>query len=72
MRNQQIKKLRNEILDMCFEYNIRENPELASEDAILWAFGKLPSYEEMLKSDKPAEIEAWLPDHIILKLIGLS
>ncbi len=66
-RNHQTRQLRLLILELCYEYDIKHFPV---EHAHLWCYDKLPSYNRMVYSFKPLEIEHWVPIDQIEKLVS--
>jgi hypothetical protein len=63
IRNNKVAKFRNDIIDLCQDYNRRHSKEIFSgnaESAYDWLYRKLPSYNEMVMSFKPLTLESYI------------
>lgn len=70
VRNFQVGKFRNKIINLCYEHNLRRIGEsLCYDSAFTWFYDKV-SYEKMLYSFKPLELEYWWSKEDVDKLMS--
>ena len=72
-RNSKTYGLRIKVLNLCREYNNRNINEILSnkkKSSLTWFYDELPSYNTMVMSFKKLEIESFMSDEDIDKLIN--
>lgn len=69
-RNHKVSKFRGQIIELCYEYEMRLMPNPFFEPSpYTWFYDKY-SYEDMMNSTKPLILEKWYSQEEINKLLG--
>lgn len=66
-RNFQVGKFRSKVINLCYEHNLRHI--LSDDSAYVWFYDKV-SYNKMLYSFKPLELESWWTKEEIERLMS--
>lgn len=71
-REKQVKDFFLSVNESCYKYCEKHKNDPDYESAYDWYFDKLPSYKELLESNKPLLVSEWMPKELNMKLfIGL-
>jgi len=66
-RNMQVSSFRNNVIDICYDYNVSDIPDKKINNAYL-IYHSLPSYNDMVNSFKPLKLETYLDKDIVDEL----
>jgi hypothetical protein len=72
-RNSKTYELRTKVLDLCSKYDNRNIDDILSgkkKSSLTWFYERLPSYDSMMMSFKKLELESFMNEEEINKLIN--